>query len=208
MRPFRSLTATARPLPLANVDTDQIIPARFMSRPRSAGYGDLLLHDLRLGPDGAPRPDFPLNRPERAGAAVLVARRNFGGGSSREAAAYALVDRGFRCVLAPSFGDIFSGNAVNNGLLPGRMEEEAIEALLVWLEGGNTAVTVDLEARSVSAGGSRWDFAIDAVWRTKLLNGWTDVDLTLSHAAEIEAFMAADRARRPWAWLPEGTATR
>ncbi|WP_426958649.1 3-isopropylmalate dehydratase small subunit [Muricoccus radiodurans] len=203
MQPFRLLTATACPLPLANVDTDQLIPARFMSRPRSAGYGDFLLYDLRLDADGQPRPDFPLNRPERAGAAILVARRNFGSGSSREAAAYALSDHGFRCVLAPSFGDIFSSNAVNNGLLPARLEEEAIEAILAWLESGGREVTVDLEACEVTAGGRSWKFSIDPVWRTKLLNGWTDVDLTLSHAGAIDAFMAADRARRPWAWLPE-----
>ena len=208
MQPFRVLAATACPLPIVNVDTDQLIPARFMSRPRSAGYGDFLLHDLRAGPDGAPRPDFPLNRPERAGAGILVARRNFGSGSSREAAAYALVDGGFRCVIAPSFGDIFSSNAVNNGLLPARLEEEAVEALLAWLEAGGREVTVDLEALTVTAGEGRWPFAVDPVWRTKLLNGWSDVDLTLSHAAAIEAFAAADRARRPWAWLPEGAGAR
>lgn len=208
MQPFRILGATASPLPLANLDTDQLIPARFMSRPRSAGYGDFLLHDLRRGTDGALLPEFPLNRPERAGAAILVTRRNFGSGSSREAAAYALLDHGLRCVLAPSFGDIFASNAVNNGLLPARLAEEEIEVLLAWLEAGGLEVTVDLEACSVTAGDHRWSFAIDPVWRTKLLNGWSDVDLTLSHAAEIEAFMAADRARRPWAWLGAGSDAR
>lgn len=202
MEPFRVLAATACPLPLANVDTDQLIPARFMSRPRSTGYGDVLLYDLRFDADGTSRRAFPLNDPARAGSGILVARRNFGSGSSREAAAYALVDHGIRCVLAPSFGDIFSSNAVNNGLLPARLEEEAVEALLAWLEAGNTGMTVDLEACSVTAGDRTWTFAIDAVWRTKLLNGWTDVDLTLSHAAAIAAFAAADRERRPWAWLP------
>jgi 3-isopropylmalate/(R)-2-methylmalate dehydratase small subunit len=207
MQPFRILRATACPLPMANVDTDQLIPARFMSRPRSAGYGDFLLHDLRFSADGVPRPDFPLNLPERAGSGILVARRNFGSGSSREAAVYALVDHGIRCVLAPSFGDIFSGNAVNNGLLPARLDEAATEALLAWLESGGLEVTVDLEACTVSAGELRWTFQVDPVWRTKLLNGWSDVDLTLSHAAAIEAFAGADRQRRPWAWLPEGTST-
>jgi 3-isopropylmalate/(R)-2-methylmalate dehydratase small subunit len=202
MEPFRILAARACPLPLANVDTDQLIPARFMKRPRSAGYGDYLLRDLRF--DGeAPRPDFPLNRPERQGSRILVARRNFGSGSSREAAVYALVDHGIRCVLAPSFGDIFASNAVNNGLLPARIAEDAAEALLDWLGAGGEAMTVDLEARSVEAGGRRWDFAIDPVWRTKLLNGWSDIDLTLSHAAAIEAFAQADGQRRPWV-LPPG----
>ena len=206
MEPFRILRATACPLPIANVDTDQLIPARFMSRPRSAGYGDFLLYDLRFDGDGAPRAAFPLNRPERGGSGILVARRNFGSGSSHEAAVYALVDHGVRCVLAPSFGDIFSSNAVNNGLLPARLEEEEIETLLAWLAAGGQEVTVDLEACSVSAGESRWTFQIDPVWRTKLLNGWSDVDLTLSQAAAIAAFAEADRQRRPWAALPEGTA--
>ena len=116
MQPFVTLTAPACPLPLSNVDTDQLIPARFMSRPRSEGYGDFLLHDLRRGEAGALDPAFPLNA--HPGAGILVARRNFGCGSSREAAVYALADFGFACVIAPSFGDIFASNAVNNGLLP------------------------------------------------------------------------------------------
>ncbi|WP_120010584.1 3-isopropylmalate dehydratase small subunit [Teichococcus vastitatis] len=194
MERFLWLTATACPLPLANVDTDQLIPARFMKRPRSAGYGDYLLHDLRA-------PDFPLMRPERQGSRILVARRNFGSGSSREAAVYALVDHGFRCVLAPSFGDIFAGNAVNNGLVPARLGEEEIEVLLAWLDAGNTTLTVDLEAQSVEAGGRQWSFAIDPVWRTKLLNGWSDIDLTLSHRDRIAAFAAADAWCRPWVRL-------
>lgn len=204
MTPLRVIAAPACPLPLANVDTDQLIPARFMSRPRSAGYGDFLLHDLRFGPDGAALPDFPLNDPARAGAQVLVARRNFGSGSSREAAAYALVDHGFRCVIAPSFGDIFSSNAVNNGLLPARMAEAETEALLAWLDAGGRDVTVDLETCRVTAGATAWPFAIDPVWRTKLLNGWSDVDLTLSRGQEIAAFAKADRARRPWVWIDAG----
>jgi 3-isopropylmalate/(R)-2-methylmalate dehydratase small subunit len=198
MQPFRSLTARACPLPLSNVDTDQLIPARFMKRPRTAGYGDFLLHDLRFGADGVPRAEFPLNQPDRQGAKILVARRNFGSGSSREAAVYALVDYGIRCVLAPSFGDIFSSNAVNNGLLPARMAEEAVEALLGWLDAGGAEATVDLEACTVQAGGQQWPFAVDPVWRTKLLNGWSDIDLTLSHQGAIDAFFAADAAARPW----------
>jgi 3-isopropylmalate/(R)-2-methylmalate dehydratase small subunit len=202
MEPFRRLVATACPLPLANVDTDQLIPARFMNRPRSAGYGDLLLHDLRRDAAGQLRPDFPLNRPERQGTRILVARRNFGSGSSREAAAYALVDHGIRCVLAPSFGDIFAANAVNNGLLPARVEEDVAERLLAWLEAGGTALEVDLEDCSVTVDRERWSFSVDAIWRTKLLNGWNDLDLTLSHAVAIEGFAAARMAEMPWV-LPQ-----
>jgi len=198
MTPFTRLTARACPLPLANVDTDQIIPARFMKQPRAAGYGGFLLHDLRFGPDGA-RKGLPIDDPARAGARILVARRNFGGGSSREAAVYALADFGFSCVIAPSFGDIFASNAVNNGLLPARVTEEEAEMLLDLLAGGLDGLTVDLESATVTAGNHVVPFAIDPVWRTKLLNGWDDLDLTLSHTAEIEAFAARDREARPWA---------
>jgi 3-isopropylmalate/(R)-2-methylmalate dehydratase small subunit len=194
MTPFTRLTAVAAPLPLANVDTDQLIPARFMKTPRSAGYGGLLLHDLRRG--AAP---LPLDAPERQGAAVLVARRNFGCGSSREAAVYALVDFGIRCVIAPSFGDIFAANAVNNGLVPAVVEEADGEALMADLEAGLIELTVDLEGKIIFAGARKIALAIDPVWRTKLLNGWDDLDLTLSHSAEIAAFAEADAERRPWA---------
>ena len=136
MQPFTRLTATACPLPLASVDTDQLIPARFMKRSRAEGYGGHLLYDLRFDADGRPRTGFPLNDPRWAGAQILVARRNFGAGSSREAAVYALVDFGIRCVVAPSFGDIFASNAVNNGLLPARVGEADAEALLFALRDG------------------------------------------------------------------------
>lgn len=198
MEPFRRLTAVACPFPLSGVDTDQLIPARFMSRSRAEGYGGFLLHDLRFDEAGRPRPEFPLNDPARAGARILVARRNFGGGSSREAAAYALVDYGIRCVLAPSFGDIFAGNAANNGLLPAQVSEADAERLLHALGAGLQEITVDLEARTVTAGTLTLAFTIDPVLRTKLLNGWDDLDLTASHADAIAAFAAADRLRRPW----------
>ncbi|SDW88466.1 3-isopropylmalate/(R)-2-methylmalate dehydratase small subunit [Albimonas donghaensis] len=199
MDPFRKLDAVACPLPLSGVDTDQLIPARFMSRPRSEGYGPVLLHDLRHDADGAPVPGFPLDAPERAGARILVARRNFGGGSSREAAVYALVDHGIRAVIAPSFGDIFSGNAVNNGLLPARVTEAEAETLLDALAGGLTRLEVDLEAQEIRGAGAPVAFEIAPVWRTKLLNGWDDLDLTRARADDIAAFAARDAVLRPWA---------
>src|SRR5437763_16716098 len=116
MDKFTRLTATACTLNVANLNTDQIVPARFLKRPRSAGFGEALLHDLRFDADGKERPDFPLNRPAWRGARIIVAGRNFGCGSSREGAVYALSDYGVRCVIAPSFGDIFSGNPAQNGL--------------------------------------------------------------------------------------------
>jgi len=200
MRPFTSLTARACPLPYANVDTDQLIPARFMRRPRSQGYGPFLLHDLRRGPDGELDPQFPLNAPAYAGAQILVARRNFGGGSSREAAVYALADFGFRAVIAPSLGDIFSSSAIKNGLLPARVEEAEAERLLAALETGQTSeLTVDLEAQTIRCGETAISFAIDPVWKQQLLNGWDDIDLTLNEAPAISAFFARDALARPWA---------
>ncbi|WP_339950497.1 3-isopropylmalate dehydratase small subunit [uncultured Albimonas sp.] len=201
MTPFATLTAPACPLPMSNVDTDQLIPARFMSRPRSEGYGEVLLHDLRRDAAGALDPAFPLAA--HPGARILVARRNFGCGSSREAAVYALADFGFACVIAPSFGDIFASNAVNNGVLPATVQEDEAEALLSALADGG-ALTVDLEAQEIrGAGAGPIGFAIDPVWRTKLLNGWDDVDMTLSHASAIAAFAEADARARPWAQLAE-----
>lgn len=198
MTPFTRVTALACPLPIANIDTDQLIPARFMRRTRKEGYGPVLLHDLRFDADGNPRPDFALNRPEYAGAGFLVARRNFGSGSSREAAVYALADFGIRAVIAPSFGDIFAQNAVNNGLLPVRLDEAMVENLIANLTAKPAEITIDLPEMRIEAASRALAFSIDPVWRTKLLNGWDDLDLTQSHAAEIRAFMAKDAQSRPW----------
>ncbi|MDQ2091808.1 3-isopropylmalate dehydratase small subunit [Marimonas arenosa] len=185
-------------LPRDNVDTDQLIPARFMSVPRSAGYGDYLLHDLRRDEDGALHPDFPLNR--HPAASILVAGRNFGSGSSREAAVYALVDAGFRAVIAPSFGDIFAGNAVNNGLLPARVSPEDAAALTQALHGATAEATVDLETGEIMLGDLHVDFSLDDSWRTKLINGWDDIDLTRQHSDAIARFREGRRQVAPWAW--------
>jgi len=194
---FTRFEAVACPLGLANVDTDQLIPARFMSRSRAQGYGAYLLHDLRFDVEGQPRPDFVLNMARFEGARILVARRNFGTGSSREAAVYALWDYGIRCVIAPSFGDIFAGNAIKNGLLPAVVAEAAIEALLRDLLGKvPPSLTVDLECQTI---GGSIPFGIDAVHKMRLLNGWDDIDLTLQHKAAIDAFKA--RRAREHAWL-------
>lgn len=188
-------------LPVENVDTDQLIPARFMSAPRSAGYGGFLLHDLRRDEAGAPRDDLALNRVP--GASVLVARRNFGSGSSREAAVYALADAGFRAVIAPSFGDIFAANAVNNGLLPARMDADAVEALIAALGAGGAPAVIDLDGLSVTVAGQAHGFALDPVWRLKLMQGWDDIDLTAARAGEIAAFRAERLRVAPWAFPQE-----
>ncbi len=198
MQPFTTLTATACPIALENVDTDQIIAARFMSRSRTEGYGGYLLHDLRFGADGASK-NFILDDPRYAGAAILVTRRNFGTGSSREAAVYALWDYGIRCVIAPSFGDIFAANAVKNGLLPAVLPEEAIEEILDALATfERPGLSVELETQTVRSGNSHHSFRIDPVRRQQLLNGWDDLDLTMLHDKEIATFAARRRATHPW----------
>lgn len=198
MERFTRLDAPACPLGLANVDTDQLIPARFMSRPRSEGYGRFLLHDLRFGPEGHSL-GFPLDAPRHAGAAAIVARRNFGTGSSREAAVYALWDYGIRCVIAPSFGDIFASNAVKNGLLPAQVSPDDAETILALLEAAaEPRLVVDLETQRIKAGMQSFGFAIDAVRRLQLLNGWDDLDLTRRHAEEILAFRARRLGEAPW----------
>lgn len=188
-------------LAIDNIDTDQLIPARFMATPRAQGYGQYLLHDMRHDADGRLDPDFALNRPEAEGASILIARRNFGSGSSREAAVYALVDAGFRCVIAPSFGDIFAGNAVNNGLLPACVSEAMLEALIA---AAPLDATINLETGSIDAGGINATFDLKATWRMKLIKGWDDIDLTASHHAEIAAYAQARRADRRWLWPPAG----
>ena len=187
-------------LPVEGIDTDQLIPARFMSRPRAAGYGGYLLHDMRRDAEGQLDPEFPLERPEAAGASILVTRRNFGGGSSREAAVYALIDAGFRAVVAPSFGDIFAGNAVNNGLLPAQVSAEDAERLLAALAAGPLEAEVDIDAGAVTLGGLSCAFALSEAQREKLVNGWDDIDVTRRHEEAIAAHRAALAAARPWLW--------
>lgn len=208
MQPLVTLTAKACPLPYANIDTDQLIPARFMQRPRAEGYGQFLLHDLRRRADGELDPHFPLDAPAYVGAQILVAKRNFGGGSSREAAVYAIADHGFRVVIAPSFGDIFASSAVKNGVLPACVDEASAEGLLsAILSGEADTYTVDLPTQTISARDTRVVFAIDPAWKQQLLNGWDDIDLTLNEAAAITAFRARDEEARPWA-QPRRTASQ
>ena len=203
MDKFVRLTATACPLSLSNLNTDQILPARYLKWPRSKGLGTVLFDDVRLDAKGQPRDDFAFNKDAYRGAKVLLAGRNFGGGSSREAAVYALYDRGFRCVVAPSFGDIFSQNAVKNGLLTAVAEEADIEMLAALVrEKPSQPVTVDLERQTVSGNGVSFAFMIDPISRNQLLNGWDDVDLTESYREQIAAFNAKDKTIRPWAVPP------
>lgn len=195
MQPFTTLQAVAVPLDVANVDTDQILPARFLKKPRSAGYGNFLFHDERRRSEA-----YPLDAPAYAGAGILVADRNFGCGSSREGAVYALVDGGIRCVIAPSFGDIFASNAAKNGLLTVTLPEAAVAALRARLAmAPGAALTVDLPAQTVTdPDGAAVSFEIDPFKKRCLVEGLDDVALTLEHAEAIAAFEARVAAEQPW----------
>jgi len=195
MQAFTTLTSRAVLLPADDVDTDQIIPARFLTTTERAGLGPSLFADWRYDASGAPRPDFPLNRPEAAGARVLVAGRNFGCGSSREHAPWALADFGFRAVVAASFADIFRANALNNGLLPVGLGADQHRALLAALAGApHTPLTIDLERLTLTAPGQApWTFSVDPFARRCLLDG---VD-TLGYVLAADAEIAAHERRRP-----------
>ena len=192
MEPFTVHTGRAVPLRRSNVDTDQIIPASFLKRVSRTGYGDALFAAWRDDPT------FPLNQPQYAGASVLVAGPDFGTGSSREHAVWALKDYGFRAVLAPRFGDIFRGNAGKQGLLAAVVEPADVERLWAVLEGApGTEVTVDLGARSASAADVTVPFTVDDYTRWRLMEGLDDIGLTLRHVEDVDAY----EARRP-GWLP------
>jgi len=199
MEKFVRLTAKACPLMIPNLNTDQILPARYLKWPRSRGLGAVLFHDFRLDAGGRPRADVPLNQDAYRDARILLAGRNFGGGSSREAAVYALYDHGFRCVIAPSFGDIFAQNAVKNGLLTAVATEAEIAELAAAISADPAqTIDVDLERQTVSSGTWNCTFMIDPISRNQLLNGWDDVDLTDSYREQITAFRAKDKTARPW----------
>lgn len=199
MQSFRKITGIVAPLNRVNVDTDQIIPKQFLKRIERTGFGQFLFYDWRYLPDGkTPDPNFILNAPAYQGATILVAGRNFGCGSSREHAPWALLDYGFRAILAPSFADIFYNNCFQNGILPIRLPEDTINALLAKAEAQpGYKLTVDLEAQTISdEEGFQVAFEVDPFRRHCLLNGLDDIGLTLQHEADIAAF----EAKRP-SWL-------
>lgn len=193
MDPFVSHTGTAAPLRMSHVDTDQIIPARFCVGVSRSGYGDALFRDKR-----ADDPRFVLNRPQHRDATVLIAGENFGCGSSREMAVWALQNHGFRAVVAPSFGDIFRGNSFKNGLLTVVLPVPQVDALINLTERHPaTPVTVDLTAGQIVAGGLEAGFTIDPQVRHRLLHGLDDITMTLQHAVDIEAYEARRRSSLP-----------
>jgi len=193
MDPFTHMDAVAVPMPTPNIDTDQVIPARFLSRPRSEGLAECLFHDLRRRPDGSEHPGYVMNRPEYRDARILVAERNFGCGSSRENAVHALFDAGFRVVIAPSFGDIFRSNCTKNGIVPVILPDAAVTEILDGLASRPGArMAVDLERQLITGpGNASWTFDIDPFVKECLLAGQDDIDLSLRHQDAITAYEAA-----------------
>ena len=193
MTGFKQHKGIVVPLDSANVDTDAIIPKQFLQKVNRIGFGKHLFHDWRFLDDAGqqPNPEFVLNQAQFAGASILLARENFGCGSSREHAPWALADYGFKTMIAPSFADIFYGNAINNGMVPVRLKEEEVDALfqLVAAQPG-IEIEVDLEANQVRAGSLTFGFEIDEFRRYCLLNGLDAIGLTLQHEAAISAFEA------------------
>jgi len=190
MTPFTTHTGLVAPMDRSSVDTDQIIPKQFLKRIERTGYGPFLFYDWRYEADGkTPNPDFELNKPAAQGATVLLARRNFGCGSSREHAVWAIENYGFRVVIAPTFADIFYNNCFKNGVLPIKLSEEQVEQLFQKANKGNYRLTVDLNSCRISDDqGLSLSFAIDDFRRHCLLNGLDDIALTLKHEDKISAF--------------------
>mgnify|MGYP000328942295 FL=1 len=199
MQEFKQHTGLAVPLDSANVDTDQIIPKQFLQRVSKLGFGQNLFHDWRFLDDAGtqPNPEFVLNLPRYKGASIMLARENFGNGSSREHAPWALADYGLKAVIAPSFADIFYGNSLNNGLLVVRLTDDEVDALFKLVEANEgQTITVDLEAKEVRAADYCFKFEIDDFRRYCIMNGLDNIGLTLQHADAIDAY----EAKQP-AWL-------
>jgi 3-isopropylmalate/(R)-2-methylmalate dehydratase small subunit len=201
MDKFSTLTGIAAPMPLVNIDTDMIIPKQFLKTIQRSGLGKNLFDEMRYTQDGQEIPDFVLNQPAYRKAEIIVAGDNFGCGSSREHAPWALLDFGIRCVISTSFADIFFNNCFKNGILPIALPAEAVEVLMADAKkGANARMTVDLEAQTVtSSDGQSCSLEVDPFRKHCLLNGLDDIGLTLEKAASIDAFEAKNATLRPWA---------
>lgn len=210
MKPFHTLSGIAAPLPLTNVDTDVIIRIEQLARCPHDQLGGACFAPLRFGADGAENPDFVLNQPGWRGAPILVAGPNFGCGSSREHAVWALQGMGIGCVIAPSFGDIFRSNCFQNGLLPVQLAPDVAKQLLDELEAGHQrgtpmSLTVDLQAQTVQrSGGEAIGFAIEPRRRAALMQGLDEIGSTLTRESAVGAWQARDREARPWIWSAAG----
>ncbi len=201
MEKFTTLSGIAAPFPMVNVDTDRIIPARFLKTIKRTGLGKNLFNELRYAEDGAERPDFILNKPAYRESRILVAGENFGCGSSREHAPWALIDFGIRCVIAPSFADIFSNNCSKNGILVIELPQAQVDALMADAEKGeNARLSIDLERQEITRpDGYVIGFDIDPFKKHCLLNGLDDIGLTLQREDRIAAFEDRHKSAQPWA---------
>ena len=200
MQAFTVLSGVAAPLLRDNIDTDIIIRVERSAGTSRESMGAVAFEAWRFRPDGSENPDFVLNQPRYRGAPILLAGANFGCGSSREGAVWAMMGMGLRCIIAESFGDIFFNNCFQNGLLPIRLDPAVIQHLAE----ATGPVTVDLVAQVVVSGNDRVGFEIEPMRRTALLEGLDEIGLTLQHAAAIARYQTADRVDRPWVWLPRG----
>jgi len=200
MEKFTRLTGVAAPLPIVNIDTDMIIPKDYLKTIKRTGLGKGLFADMRYREDGSENPDFVLNKPAYRQAAILVTGDNFGCGSSREHAPWALRDFGVRCVISTSFADIFYNNCFKNGILPIKVTPEQLESLLDDASrGANATLTIDLERQEIHGpDGGTITFELDAFRRHCLLNGLDDIGLTLQKSSDIDAFEKRDAVERPW----------
>ena len=200
MEPFKKLDGIAAPLNMINVDTDMIIPKQFLKTIRRTGLGKALFDEMRYKQDGSENPDFVLNKPAYRQAQILVTGENFGCGSSREHAPWALLDFGIRCVIAPSFADIFYNNCFKNGILPIKLPQEIVDRLMDdAMRGANARISVDLEAMEIRGpDGGMVKFEVDAFRRQCLLNGWDDIGLTLRDEDKITSYEARHKADAPW----------
>src|SRR6185437_6349233 len=201
MEPFKKLDGIAAPLNMINVDTDMIIPKQFLKTIRRTGLGKALFDEMRYRADGSENPDFVLNKPAYRKAEILVAGENFGCGSSREHAPWALLDFGIRCVIAPSFADIFFNNCFQNGVLPIKLPAETVALLMDDAQkGANARLTVDLAKQTITRpDGSTVSFDIDPFRKDCLLKGLDDIGITLQKERAISAFEAKQRVQEPWA---------
>jgi 3-isopropylmalate/(R)-2-methylmalate dehydratase small subunit len=200
MEKFTTLTGVAAPMPLINVDTDMIIPKQFLKTIKRSGLGKNLFDEMRYDDDGNERPDFVLNQPQYRDAEILVAGENFGCGSSREHAPWAIKDFGIRCVIAPSFADIFFNNCFKNGILPIALPQDKVDILMKDAEkGSNARMIVDLENQTVTTSdGEKIAFEVDQFKKHCLLEGLDDIGLTLEKASAIDSFEAQAATSRPW----------
>ncbi len=200
MRAFTTHTGLVAAMDRANVDTDQIIPKQFLKRIERTGFGEFLFFDWRYRDDTTDNPEFELNHPDVQGASILLARRNFGNGSSREHAVWALDDYGFRAIIAPSFADIFFNNCFKNGILPIRLPQAEVDRLMDMADNGaNATFTVDLESQHITApDGSLTDFDVDSFRKHCLIEGLDDIGLTLQKAADINSYEEKQKMAQPW----------